>query len=283
MTAKPPGGTWRQHGDRRADPCRGSVSGRGRLLQHAGQVHAAHDAVPLDGPAGDQHGAHIGVVVWKTKRPGCVEVRVLGRAGAADHDQVGLLAGGEAADPVAETDRLGRVDRRPAQRLQGGGRDPVRVARRRGSCASVSAQRLKPRPWRIWLNRSPLLREMMSQDRVGAIPCRSQAANAGRPMPMLSSVSTEIETLAPARARTCHSSSARVLQCTCTWSGPSRPAASSSRMPFGQAPHAAGVGDHQLADRSRAAAISAAVADSGMTPTSVSATPSVTSAESEGK
>ncbi len=99
---------------------------------------------------------------------------------------------------------------------------------------------------------------------------------------MFSSVSTEIEIFAPARANASHSSSARVLQWTCTWSGPSRPAASSSRIPFGR-PHTQPVWVTISAECSRAAATSAAVAESGMTPTSVRATPSVSSDESEVK
>ena len=67
---------------------------------------------------------------------------------------------------------------------------------------------------RVWVNRSPVFSETMSQDRVGLMPCRRAAAKAGRPMPMLSSVSTEIDSLAPWSASRRHSSSVRVLQCT---------------------------------------------------------------------
>lgn len=101
-------------------------------------------------------------------------------------------------------------------------------------------------------------------------------------MPMLSSVSTEIDSLAPWSASRRHSSSVRVLQCTWTWSGPSRPAAANSRTPLGS-DHTQPVCVTISASRSRAAAISARVVSNGSVPYSVSATPRVSSASRLGK
>ena len=69
---------------------------------------------------------------------------------------------------------------------------------------------------RIWVNRSPEFSETMSQLSVGLIPNSRHLPKASRPIPMLSSVSGEIDTLAPASASTRQSASSSVLQCTCT-------------------------------------------------------------------
>jgi len=143
---------------------------------------------------------------------------------------------------------------------------------------SFRRNRSYARPSRICAKRSPELSETMSQLSVGRMPWRAHASNASRPMPMLSSVSGEIDTFAPACARRSQSVSSSVLQCTWTCSGPRSPCACISFTPPVIAePHTQPVCATRRASTRRAARISSTVSAHGIAPTSVSATPILTS------
>ena len=78
---------------------------------------------------------------------------------------------------------------------------------------------------------SPEFEDITSQDRLGRIPCSSARRITGCPMPIWISVSGLEDTLQSLSASLRKSRSSSVLQCTCTWSGPSSPWWSSSGIP----------------------------------------------------
>ena len=92
-------------------------------------------------------------------------------------------------------------------------------------------QRSNWRPMRIWLNMSPEFDDITSHDRLGRSPCSSARRITGCPMPIWISVSGLEETLQSLSASLRKLRSSSVLQCTCTWSGPSSPWWSSSGIP----------------------------------------------------
>ena len=145
-------------------------------------------------------------------------------------------------------------------------------------------QRSNWRPSRIWLNMSPEFEDITSQDRLGRIPCSSARRITGWPMPIWISVSGLDETLQPLSASRSKSRSSSVLQCTCTCSGPEQAVVVELRDPLGdrRAPDAAGVEHRRHAQLARRARPRRSSARRAAAPTSVSATPIVTSPSSPG-